>query len=160
MTQPPRDGDATLDRTLDDRLRFEQYLADVAARLLGLPGEAVEAAIKEALHGLLEALGVDRCGLSLFDERTEGLRIAYSVSRSGVPIQPLVDIAPLLPWYTRQAREGRTLVWPRLPEGIPPEATAELAYVSQTGMKAHVSVPFRAGGETQGGLGVATWRAS
>ncbi len=95
----------------------------------------MEAAIKEALHGLLDALDVDRCGLSLFDEQTEGLRIACSVSRPGVPIQPLVDIAPLLPWYTRQAREGRTLVWPRIPEGIPPEATAELAYVSQTGMK-------------------------
>jgi formate hydrogenlyase transcriptional activator len=154
----PRDAPGVLDLRLGARLRFERYLAEVAARLLNLPGEAVEAEIKEALRGLLDTVDVDRCGFGLFDERSAGLRLTYSVARPGVPAQPNVDIEPIWPWYSRQVRAGMRLVYSRLPEGLPPEAVAEAAHVRQIGMKSHVSVPMRVGGETQGALGCATFR--
>ncbi len=111
-----------------------------------------------SLEGLLDALDVDRCGISLFDDSTPGLVPHLSVSRPGVPPAPTVDLAPLMPWYAGEVRAGRTLVLARLPEDLPAEAAAEAAFARQSGMKAHVSVPMRVGGETQGGLGCALFR--
>jgi transcriptional regulator with GAF, ATPase, and Fis domain len=76
-----------------------------------------------------------------------------------VPVLPLGDLAPPLPWYAGQVREGRPLVLPTLPEELPPEAEAEAAHARQIGIKSHVSVPMRAGGELQGALGCAMFRA-
>ena len=143
---------------LDALLRFEEYLADVAALLLKAPPDALDGEVSQALRGLLDALDVDRCGIGLFGEGAAVLQLTHSVGRPGIPEQPLVDIAPVLPWYAEQVRQGRTLVWSRIPEGIPPEALAERAYVTRTEMKSHISVPMKAGGETQGGLGVACMR--
>jgi transcriptional regulator with GAF, ATPase, and Fis domain len=141
------------------RLRFERYLSGVAARFLELSPEEVEGHLVAALRGLLDALDIDRCGIALFDEATEGLTTFCNAGRPGIPEQPPVDLAPLLPWYARQVRDGRTLVLPHLPEGLPPEAAAETAHVGEIGMKSHVSVPMEVGGETLGALGCATFGA-
>ena len=152
----PAHGTERLD--LDARLRFERFVTGIAARLLARPAEAVEEEVLRSLEGLLDALDVDRCGIALFDDSTPGLVPHLSVSRPGVPPAPTVDLAPLMPWYAGEVRAGRTLVLARLPEDLPAEAAAEAAFARQSGMKAHVSVPMRVGGETQGGLGCALFR--
>jgi formate hydrogenlyase transcriptional activator len=143
---------------VDARLRFERYLAEVSARFLNVAPEVLDDEILRALEGLLDALEVDSCGYAQVDEAGTGLVLSHNVARPGVAERPSVDIAPLWPWYSREIRSGRRLVFTRLPEGLPPEAVAEAAYARQVGMKSHISVPMRVAGETQGGLGVATFR--
>ena len=112
----PAHGTGRLD--LDARLRFERFVTGIAARLLELPAETVEQEVLRSLEGLLDALDVDRCGISLFDDSTPDLVTRLSVSRPGVPTTPAVDLAPLLPWYAGEVRAGRTLA-PRSPAGGP-----------------------------------------
>ncbi len=145
--------------SFDAHRRFEAYLVEVATRFVQLPGAEVQTQIGRALEGLLEALEVDRCSLSLFDDSTVSLRPDFYAVRPGVPLPPtLEELASTLPWYVAQVRSGNRLVFLDLPEGIPPEAGGERDFVARSGMKSHVSVPMRVGGETQGALGCATFR--
>jgi formate hydrogenlyase transcriptional activator len=145
---------------LHQRLRFERYLAGVAARFLTLTPETVKSEIAPAHEGLLDALDVDRSEIALFGEDTAGLEVFHSVARPGVEPMPLVDVSEFLPWYVRRLRAGERLEFSRLPEGLPAEAVGEALYVRQTGMRAHACVLMKAGGEIQGGLSVSTFGES
>ena len=116
MSVASRSDDRAAGPVLEERLRFEAYLAGVAAHFLSVPPEAVEGAIPEALRGLVDVLDVDRCGIALFTEGVPGLHVLYTAVRPGIPEQPRVDLESLLPWYAAQLRQGRALVWSRLPE--------------------------------------------
>jgi len=147
------------DADLRERLRFETFLADVAIRLQRLPVDRLDHAIGESLRGLVETLDVDRSSvLELSDDGTSH-RITHGYARPGVRAPEYgLEMATALPWYTEQARHGRTLVLPRLPEGIPEDAPAERAYVAASGMKSHVVLPLVVDREIVGSLAIAAFR--
>ncbi len=103
-------------RSLDAHRRFEAYLVEVVTRFVHLSGAEVQGEIGRTLAGLLEALEVDRCSLSLFDESTVSLRPDYYAVRPDVPLPPtLEELASTLPWYVAQVRAGNRLVFLDLP---------------------------------------------
>src|SRR5262245_16813604 len=114
-------------------LPLRAALERLATRLLQAPAEAADEAVRETLEGLTRVLGVDRCGLAQF---TDGwtLHLTHGFAMPGIPAWQAVDFASL-PWYTAQLREGRRLVWARLPEDLPPEATAEAELAAAIGLK-------------------------
>jgi transcriptional regulator with GAF, ATPase, and Fis domain len=147
------------ERELRERLAFETFLADLALRFQRLPAEQLDEALGESLRGLVETLDVDRSSVQALSEDGASFRITHGFARPGVP--PLefgLQLATALPWYAEQVRRGRMLVFPRLPEGFPAEARAELAYVASSGMKSHIILPLVVDREIVGSLGIASFR--
>jgi GAF domain-containing protein len=61
---------------------------------------------------------------------------------------------------TAELRAARTVVLRRLPDDLPPEAHAERAFVTASGMQSAIVVPLGAGADILGGLGVTTFSAA
>jgi len=78
-------------------------------------------------------------------------------SRPGVPPFPLTGLVALMPWYAARLRAGDVLRFSRLPEGLPPEASAEREYCRRTGFRSHLMIPFMVGGPVLGGIGFGTF---
>ena len=106
----------------------------------------------------METLDVDRCSVLELSEDGTSHRITHGYARPGIrPPEFGIELATALPWYTEQVRRGQRIVLPRLPEGLPQEARAELAYVASTGMKSHVILPLVVDREIVGSLGIGTF---
>jgi transcriptional regulator with GAF, ATPase, and Fis domain len=139
-------------------LRFERLLADLSTRFIHIRPEEVDQAIARCLGELVEFLDVDR---GTFLELTSDGRLApiYSSTRPGLVPHTEPVTRESLPWYYEQVLRGETLIFERLPEGLPEEARAEREYVRQSGMKSHIAVPLRVGGEPVCVLAVAAFQA-
>jgi C4-dicarboxylate-specific signal transduction histidine kinase len=137
---------------------FEQQLAELSATFVSLPADQVAYQIDWALQRLLEALGVDRTSITELSPDGLRLELTHSQSRPGTPPIASGDLAASLPWYFRMVQRGELLQWERLPEDLPPEATAEREYVARTGLRSALTVPFRVGDRVLGAIGFATLR--
>jgi hypothetical protein len=133
--------------SLAARLRFEA-LTDVAARFLNTcRGRG------EPDHpGAARPAGCPRRGSLRYGSSPPngGSPIAHNVARPGIPEQPLVDLAPLLPWSEQVRRAARSF-------GLDPEAFRPRP-VRATWANREVRSVLRAAGETQ--EPVATFRSS
>jgi len=56
---------------LEDRLRFERFLAQISARFINLPSGEVDNAIEDSLRCIVEEVGIDRSGLFQIDEKDD-----------------------------------------------------------------------------------------
>jgi transcriptional regulator with GAF, ATPase, and Fis domain len=140
---------------LETSLEFEMFLSNLAARLLEVAPEELDSAISESLGGLGVLLDGDRGGIAQFSEDRRSLHFTHPFARSGATTVLFgEDLAAAHPWYAAELRAGRPVIVPRVPEGVPIEATAEWAYAADVGLKSHLSLPLTAGGEVLGALGV------
>jgi len=123
---------------------FERLLADASARLSGLRGEEVDDAIVDSLRALCRFLGADRSTLFEFSADGRSFEAIYWWAREGMPPIRQVEVNAL-PWYASHLRRGETLRLERLPDDLPPEATAERAVVARDGLKSNLTVPIDVG---------------
>ena len=138
-----------------ERLRFETFLSDVAARLLDAQPEDLDDAIQASVVELGAYLGSERGGVGLFSE--DGRSLFYKYGYFAPEASTLfyeTDLARALPWYVSQVRAGRMMVLRKPLEDLPPEAEAERQAVAALGLKSGVLLPLRAGGQVLGALGV------
>jgi formate hydrogenlyase transcriptional activator len=136
---------------LEDQLRFEMFLSDFAARLLSLPPDDTDAAIRESLGDVVVLLGGERSAIGQFGPDGRSLRWTHGFATTDARWPDLEgDIAQVFPWYIQQIREGRSLVLPRALEGFPPHARAERERIASTGVKSMLTVPLGTGGEVLG----------
>ncbi len=81
--------------SLAERLRFEQLLSDLSARLIEIQYDEVDAAIETALGKILEFFQVDRCGLVRVSRNDNNWRITHVAYASGVsPVPKNTDSPP------------------------------------------------------------------
>jgi len=140
---------------VEDRLAFETFLADLAARLVDVAPETFGRTLTESLSALGTFLGSERGGIGLFSEDGSSLRYEYGYFSPGAPTALFeADFAKALPWYAAELRAGRMVVLRRSTEELPPEAQAERAAVAALGLKSAIAVPLTAGGRALGALGV------
>jgi transcriptional regulator with GAF, ATPase, and Fis domain len=153
IVPPPLKGSGN--SALETSLEFETFLSDLAARLLNVAPEQFDGAIRESLRDLAAILGGERGGIALFSEDGRSLQFTYPFGVEGADMRLFkADLAAAHPWYAAELRAGRPVIAPRLPDGVPEEARAEWAHVMALGMKSHLSLPLKAGGEVLGALGV------
>jgi formate hydrogenlyase transcriptional activator len=146
-------------RAVGDPSPFETAaLADLALRILNASPERVDQAFRECLESLTRTLGVDRSGLIQFTA-DGSLLLTHGFAVPGIPAGPTLDLSSLVPWYADQVRQGSTVALRHLPEDLPPEAIAEAEFVALVGLKSHLTLPLKAGGEVLGGLGLGSFRA-
>jgi signal transduction histidine kinase len=144
--------------SVQERLRFEALLAELSAEFVNLPADQVDSQIESGLRSLVELLAIDRGGLAEYLVDQKQLVITHSQQLPGVPPNPRLILDVELPWYAGKIYRGELLRFHRLPEELPPEATAEREYCLRTGLKSHVMIPLNVMGAVVGAIGFGSLR--
>ena len=141
--------------TLEERLHFERFLSNLAARFLNVAPDELDDTIQGSLEEFVNILGAERGGLAQFSEDGRALLFTHGYAAPHVTQHLMgADLALALPWYAGQLREGHAVLQPRLPDDLPDEAQAEKAWTASVGLQSNFTLPLCAGGEVVGALGV------
>jgi two-component system, LuxR family, sensor kinase FixL len=142
-------------QSLEERLRFEQLVAELSGTFINLPPDKVEAQIIEALGRVGRLLGFEVAALSLFTGRgTEG-RVAYIWRAEGAPEIPSDLTDKDFPWSARELLAGRDVCLQRL-DLMPLAARTDRATYERYRVRSSYSIPMIAGGKVLGVLGLNT----
>jgi transcriptional regulator with GAF, ATPase, and Fis domain len=151
--------DASLDASLAERLAFEQLLADLSVTHANVPADRVIDEIEHGLGRLNAFLGFDRS--TFWEFAPNGDRIALcSAAVDGVAPVPRGPAAERMDWLFNQVRDGQTVVLGSLPDDLPAEAADVREYVARFGIRSHLSIPLRVGGQIIGSIGFGAFRAT
>jgi signal transduction histidine kinase len=146
--------------SVQERLRFETLLAELSATFVNLAAGQVDSQIEAALRDLVEFLGIDRGGLAEWLVEQKQLVLTHSYHRPGVPPLPRMDVTEQFPWYARTTHRGEAVRFSRLPDDLPPDATAEREYCSQVGLRSHLMVPLKVKDAVVGAIGFDSFRGA
>jgi transcriptional regulator with GAF, ATPase, and Fis domain len=160
MSTPPAAdpiADTPGSASLEEQLAFERLLGEIAARIASIASDEVEAEIAAGMRRLIEFLGFDRSTLFVYELDPRRHMALLSVAVPGVEPVPRGDASPL-PWYIQQLASGRTVMLPRLPDDLPPQATAEREYCVRTGLRSNLTVPLESRDGVRYCLGIGAFR--
>ena len=146
--QPPSD-DATTE-AIDDETEFERLIAELSVQFINLPGDRVEAAIRDALQRIGEGLDLDRCDFRKI--QPDGLLLEpVSWVRAGFPDAPALVGGPVsFPWAYETIRTGKMVCFSSVDEV--PNATDRDNFRS-LGIHALIAVPLLVEGQLLGVVG-------
>jgi signal transduction histidine kinase len=142
------------ERSLTERLRFEEVLSGLYARFALLEAGDLEAESERSLAAVGELLGVDRAKLVAPSEKTGFLRIR-GWARPGVEPGPAVVSLLRFPWTAARLRRGEVVKFSRLEE-LPPAAAVDRTTYASIGARSHISVPLLAGDLVLGSIAFTT----
>lgn len=148
------DAGCPLALPVQDRLRFETFLANLSATFVNVPVTEVDSQIESGLKQIVEFLDLDRSGFG--ELSLEGLVITHSYQVPGVPPSPRVILEAQFPFYAKKVHEGEVF---RAPEDLPPEAVREREFAARTGLKSNLTIPLKVTGCVIGGIGFASFRS-
>ncbi len=143
-------GEKLAEAELIQRLRFEEGLANVSARLNNLPPDELDGQIEPLLKEAVECLGYDRS--SLGQQTDEGLIITHSWARAGFAPLPRGLGLETFPWYHEQMLANEVVVLARIPDDFPPQARKDREGALRLGLKSNAVIPLSAEGELVGVL--------
>lgn len=154
-----QDGSDTLPPAVQERLRFETFLAELSATFVNVPASHVDAEIETALRKIVEFLEIDRSGFGEVSADGKQILITHSFELPGVPPSPRCIVDERMPWYAREVWKGEVVNISRVPDDLPPEAVQEREFCLQTGLKSQLTIPLKMMGAIVGGIGFASLRA-
>ena len=126
-----------------DRLSFESLISEISARFVNLPPEALDEAIVDALHQIVDALDLDRAVVWLRDENSDDFYPAQRWAREGVPDSTeRLSVRELFPWHWQRIMSGDVAVYSRVSD-IPDAVTR--ASVIRFGANAGATIAFSIG---------------
>lgn len=140
--------------SVEERLQFETFLANLSATFVNVSASEVDAHIESGLRQIVEFLDIDRSGFGVMS--AEGMVITHSYQLPGVPPSPRVILESQFPQYARLIHRGQAF---RLPEDLPPEANSEWEFCVRTGLKSNLTIPLKVMGGVIGGIGFASFRS-
>jgi signal transduction histidine kinase len=132
---------------LEERLRFETFLAETSARFVHLPPDRIESEIVDAQRQVCEFLDLDRSALWLLsDLEPRTLRLKHlNQPGGGPPVPKGVDASDLFPWTEKRIMSGQMVAVQKLSE-LPQEAGRDRESYTLFGTKSTVVFPFSVGG--------------
>ena len=145
----------------DQRLgRFERLLADLSATFINVPSNQVDAGIRDAQQRIVDALDLDRCTLSVVEDRdlVHSHDWTSPESRSGAWFPPgaRVSARELFPWTLAKIQAGELVQFSSVDEL--PDVRDRESY-RRFGTKSTVIVPLSVAGQPLGALAFAAVRA-
>jgi formate hydrogenlyase transcriptional activator len=144
--------------TLEERLRFEEFISDFSAKFINLPSEQMDAWIEQGLKQVVEFLDIDRSSLLQFSETKDELKIVYTYARPGLePLIKLMKVDDLFPWATPKALLGNVISFSSLDE-FPPEAKTDRNSFAAMNLKSNINMPLSIGGSVEYILSVGALR--
>jgi DNA-binding CsgD family transcriptional regulator len=139
---------------LDERSRFETFLAELSATFLRVPADQVDSQIVAGLRQIVEFLGIDRSGFGELAAEQNKVVITHSYEVPGVPATPRIYVEDHWAGYAGKLREGQPF---RVPEDLPAQATAERRYLARVGLKSQFTIPLQRAGAVVGAIGFASF---
>ena len=133
---------------------FEKLLGDLSASFIRASVEEIDYEIERWLQRIVLALDVDRGTVMQIDPADGALYSTHQWAREGVsaPNRGVkTNVALFFPWLAGKVLSGELVVYSR-PEGLPPEASNELAFARRTGTKSNVIIPLKIGEVVVGGV--------
>jgi signal transduction histidine kinase len=125
------------------RTRFDGFLLSLAAALANVPGELVGRDFAGWLRKLARLVRVDRICLWEWPDDGSSLEPTFVYSNCDTGPRGADVTAQSFPWLTEQYRAGHVVVWHRIPEDIPAEATAERIEALRVGARSLLGIPIR-----------------
>jgi DNA-binding CsgD family transcriptional regulator len=141
---------------LQERSRFETFLADLSAAFISVPAHRVDSQIVVGLRQIVEFLGIDRSGFGELMTEENRMVITHSYEVAGVPATPRIYVEDHWADYASKVREGEPF---RVPEDLPTEAAAEREYLARVGLKSQFTIPLKMARTVVGGIGFASFRS-
>jgi transcriptional regulator with GAF, ATPase, and Fis domain len=144
----------------DQRLgRFERLLADLSAAFLNAPSNQVDAGIRDAQQRIVDALDLDRCTLSVVEDRdlvhSHDWTSPEFPSRATFPPGARVAARELFPWTFAKIQAGELVQFSAVDEM--PDVRDRESY-RRFGTKSTVIVPLSVAGQPLGALAFAAVR--
>lgn len=140
-------------RSLGERLRFETLLSDLSTGLLSCPAAEIDQRVRTGLQRVVEDLGVDRAGIWVFEDHSDGARLTHSWTRGHVPPPPPTVQASAAPRIFSEVRQGRVV---RSPADLLGDASVDRESLARFGTRSNAVVPLVERGSVVGGLSVGT----
>ncbi len=137
---------------LDERLRFEQLIADLSSKFVNLPAGEVDRVIMEVQRQFCEWLDLDLAGLWQWSDEFGTFRLTHLYRVDDGPQPP----APMLtrehfPWFEQQLLGGHPIAISSMTE-LPPEAARDREVYGHFGIKSVLAVPLAVGGAAPVGM--------
>jgi signal transduction histidine kinase len=153
-----RAGRQRAQRKLDERLRFERFLAGLSRSFVDVPADRIDHEIPRGLRQTGEFFGLDR--VSLFELERPGGRapITYTWSAAGVEPLPVQMPAPSFPWMAARIARGEVVTFSDR-DSLPCEAATDRTSFAAYGTRSHASIPLVESGATRRVLALSTVRA-
>lgn len=146
-----------LRKALEDRVRFETLVADIASHFVAIESDQIDDAIRDSQRRLVEVLGIDRSSLfQLDDDGLMQFTHTYSLpefSQVALPGNP----GTMFPWSLSKLLAGEVISYSSLDE-LPPNVP-DREHLRSIGTKSNVTAPLTVAGRLVGALTFATVRA-
>ena len=136
---------------LDERLRFEMLLADLASDFIEIPAQEVDARIRRGLERVIAELELDRAGLAELATDGRELRITHACRRDGLAEVPGGFSAHSWPWTIAAVSHGETVSISRMTD-LPPEAARDRQAFAAIGTRSIAVLPLLVAGTVVGGF--------
>jgi PAS domain S-box-containing protein len=134
---------------VDERLRFEMLLADLASGFIEIPAHEIDTRITEGLERVIQELDVDRAGLAELTSDGRELRITHARRRDDLPALHGGFTVEGWPWTVASLRNGETVRLSRLGD-LPPEAARDRESFTAIGTRSVVVLPLLVAGSVVG----------
>jgi signal transduction histidine kinase len=144
------------ERSLTERLRLEELLAELNGRFVGLTAADVHAESVRSLGEVGEFLAVDRATLVAPDEYSGVFRVR-GWARPGVKPGPAVVSLRQFPWTAARLRRGEIVRFSRLDE-LPAEAATDRRTYATVGVRSLLGIPLVADDVMMGSISFSTVR--
>ena len=139
---------AVVQKQLEERLEFENLLADISTRFIEVSGEDLDSEIRLAQQLVCESLGIDFSGFWKVPEgRADSLLlIHYYRSPDLAPDNPPpfpenMDAKEYFPWVTENLLRGKYVSLSRLSD-LPAEAVRDLESLKNLTVKSNIVFPL------------------
>ncbi len=135
-----------------DSRRFEIVLADMISTFVRVTGDKVDDEIDRWLERIGLVLGIDRATVAEHDPRDGSVPMTHCWVREGIRALPKgADALKCVPWLARKFMAGEIVSFSS-PEELPPEALADVQFVSPMGAKSNLTIPMKVGGKIIGAV--------
>jgi signal transduction histidine kinase len=137
--------------------KFEELLADLSGTFIRTAAENIDDQIELWLKRIVLSLGLDRGTLTQFDNNDSGLWVTHQWARKGISAPNRGrEVSQYLPWLVEKIASGEMVVFSNLPYRLPRKAVGEREFIVVDGVKSHITLPLKIGGNVIGGLSFAT----
>ncbi|OPY85092.1 MAG: Formate hydrogenlyase transcriptional activator [Syntrophus sp. PtaU1.Bin208] len=136
------------ERSLRERLLFEELLSAISARFISLPTERIDEEIHDAMKEILAFFKVDRFALLQTLPDRKAWMITHAVAVGGTPSVPVGAVLPLSinPWaYERLVLKREVLSFAKMEE-VPADAHVDKKTWEKWGIRSNLNIPIKIGG--------------
>ncbi len=141
---------------LADRVEYQRLFTELSARFINAPIDSMNDELRRAMERLGRMVGVERCFISEFEERTTIVKRTIRWCEPDVQrhIKPVVrrNVGKLA-WAKQQYDEHGYIAVDSV-EDLPPEASAERALYQEEGVQSAIHIPILTQGQLCGYFGL------